>query len=112
MTSPARCSTLATARAAVFYERAVPKLGMAPSAYRRGGAGMSIAYTIVDSANATLGRLLVAATPRGVCAVAMGSSDAELTRALSREYPAAAITPDTGSLAQWISAILAHLSGR
>ena len=33
-----------------FYERAVPKLGMAPSAYRRGGAGMSIAYAIVDSA--------------------------------------------------------------
>src|SRR6058998_3349783 len=49
-----------------FYERAVPKLGMAPSVYRRGGAGMSIAYTIVDSANASLGRLLVAATPRGV----------------------------------------------
>jgi len=39
-----------------FYERAVPKLGMSPSAYRRGGAGMSIKYTIVDS---PLGRLLV-----------------------------------------------------
>src|SRR3954464_43250 len=84
-----------------FYERAVPKLGMAPSTYRRGGAGMSIAFTIVDSANATLGRLLVAATPRGVCAVAMGSSDEELTRALSREYPAAAITADAGALAPW-----------
>ena len=74
-----------------FYERAVPKLGMAPSVYRRGGAGMEIGYTIVDSSNASLGRLLVAATSRGVCAVAMGSSDAELTRALSREYPAATI---------------------
>ena len=63
-----------------FYERAVPKLGMAPSVYRRGGAGMQIGYTIVDSPNAALGRLLVAATERGVCAVAMGSSDAELTR--------------------------------
>ena len=59
-----------------FYERAVPKLGMAPSIYRRGGAGMEIGYTIVDSANASLGRLLVAATSRGVCAVSMGSSDA------------------------------------
>ena len=45
-----------------FYERAVPKLGMAPSVYRRGGAGMAIGYTIVDSPNASLGRLLVAAT--------------------------------------------------
>src|SRR5712691_5027482 len=34
-----------------FYERAVPKLGMAPSVYRKGGAGMSIHYTIVDSPN-------------------------------------------------------------
>ena len=63
-----------------FYERAVPELGMAPSVYRRGGAGMQIGYTIVG-ANASLGRLLVAATSRGVCAVAMGSSD---TRADAR----------------------------
>jgi AraC family transcriptional regulator, regulatory protein of adaptative response / methylated-DNA-[protein]-cysteine methyltransferase len=95
-----------------FYERAVPKLGMAPSAYRRGGAGMSIAYTVVDAPNAALGRLLVAATPRGVCAVTMGASDAELVRALSREYPAAAITADAGALGAWTTAILAHLSGR
>src|SRR5207245_9223450 len=62
-----------------FYERAAPRLGMSPSTYRRGGAGMSIRYTIVDS---PLGRLLVGATPRGVCAVAMGTSDADLERAL------------------------------
>jgi AraC family transcriptional regulator of adaptative response/methylated-DNA-[protein]-cysteine methyltransferase len=85
---------------------------MAPSVYRRGGAGMRIGYTIVDSANASLGRLLVAATSRGVCAVAMGSSDAELTRGLVREYPAAAITTDAGALARWTRAILAHLAGR
>src|SRR4029079_18197209 len=57
-----------------FYERAVPKLGMAPSVYRRGGAGMQIGYTIVDSANASLGRLLVAATSRGVGDAAMGAA--------------------------------------
>ncbi|MCU1384282.1 MAG: ada [Acidobacteria bacterium] len=95
-----------------FYERAVPKLGMAPSVYRRGGAGMPIAYAIVDSANGALGRLLVAATPRGICAVAMGSSDRELVAGLSREYPAAAITADAGALAAWTTGILAHLAGR
>jgi AraC family transcriptional regulator of adaptative response/methylated-DNA-[protein]-cysteine methyltransferase len=92
-----------------FYERAVPKLGMSPSAYKRGGAGMSIKYALVDS---PLGRLLVGATPRGVCAVAMGSSDAELQRALEREYPAASIAVDEGALAQWTNQILAHLAGR
>ena len=95
-----------------FYERAVPKLGMAPSVYRRGGAGMSIQYTIVDSSNDALGRLLVAATPRGVCAVAMGASDADLTRALAREYPAATIAADAGALAGSANAIVAHLAGR
>ena len=92
-----------------FYERAAPKLGMSPSTYRRGGAGMSIQYAIVDS---PLGRLLVASTSRGVCAVAMGSSDAELERALAREYPAATIAADAGALATWTNEILAHLSGR
>jgi AraC family transcriptional regulator of adaptative response/methylated-DNA-[protein]-cysteine methyltransferase len=95
-----------------FYERAVPKLGMAPSVYRRGGEGMQVQYTIVDSSNDTLGRLLVAATPRGVCAVAMGSTDTELTNALAREYPAATISADAGALAQSAIAIVAHLSGR
>ena len=92
-----------------FYERAVPKLGMSPSAYRRGGAGMSIKYAIVDS---PLGRLLVGATPRGVCAVAMAASDAELERAIAREYPAASIGVDDGTLARWTKEILAHLAGR
>jgi AraC family transcriptional regulator of adaptative response/methylated-DNA-[protein]-cysteine methyltransferase len=92
-----------------FYERAAPKLGMSPSTYRRGGAGMSIRYTIVDS---PLGRLLVGATPRGVCAVAMGTSDVDLERALAQEYPAAAIAADEGSLSRWTTEILAHLAGR
>src|SRR4029078_13417329 len=73
---------------------------------------MRSSYTSVDSATAARGRLLVAATPRGVCAVAMGSSDGELTRALRREYPAAALTADDGALARWTASITGHLSGR
>ncbi|MBI3493529.1 MAG: bifunctional DNA-binding transcriptional regulator/O6-methylguanine-DNA methyltransferase Ada [Acidobacteria bacterium] len=95
-----------------FYERAAPKLGMTPSVYRRGGAGTRIHYTIVDSPNAALGRLLVAATARGVCAVAMGSSDAELARRLEREYPAASMTKDEGALSRWTNVILKHLAGK
>jgi len=92
-----------------FYERAGRKLGMSPSTYKRGGVGMTIQYAIVDSA---LGRLLVAATPRGVCAVAMAASDRELERALTREYPAATVVADNTALAQWTTAVLAHLDGR
>ena len=92
-----------------FYERAVPKFGMSPSTYRRGGAGMTIQYAIVDS---SLGRLLVASTARGVCAVSMGSSDAELERALTKEYPQATIEGNDGAMAKWTKAILGHLAGR
>jgi len=92
-----------------FYERAVPKLGMSPTSYRRGAAGMDIRFDVVDS---PLGRLLVAATSRGLCAVSMGATDAELERALAREYPAATIARDTGALARWTREILAHLAGR
>jgi len=95
-----------------FYERAVPRLGMAPTVYRRGGAGTTICFTIVDSPNASLGRLLVAATPRGVCAVAMAASDGDLMQLLARDYPAASIVPDPGALGVWTRAILAHLAGR
>ena len=92
-----------------FYERAAPKLGMTPSIYRRGGATALIRYTIVDS---PLGRLLVAATMRGVCSIAMAASDVELERALSAEYPAATVEQDDGRLATWTKAILGLIAGR
>jgi len=92
-----------------FYERAVPKLGMSPSVYRRGGAGLHVRYTIVDS---TLGRLLVAGTDKGICSVAMSTSDRLLERALAEEYPAAAIERDDTGLAKWAKAIEGLTSGR
>ncbi len=91
-----------------FYERAVPKLGMAPTTYRRGGVGMEIRYTIVAC---RLGRLLVAATPRGICSIAMGAADADLVSQLRAEYPAAVISQDAGPLSTWTTAIVAHLNG-
>jgi AraC family transcriptional regulator of adaptative response/methylated-DNA-[protein]-cysteine methyltransferase len=92
-----------------LYERAPSQLGMTPGAYRRGGLGMSIGYTIADS---PLGRLLVAATRRGVSAVCLGDSDGVLEAALRAEYPAAAIARDDGALGPWLKAILDHLRGR
>jgi AraC family transcriptional regulator of adaptative response/methylated-DNA-[protein]-cysteine methyltransferase len=92
-----------------FYERAAPRLGMSPAAYRRGGIGMNITYAVVDS---KLGRLLVAVTSRGVCSVAMGKSDRDLERVLAEEYPAAAIARRDGGLAKWTNAIIAHLEGQ
>ncbi len=100
-----------------LYERAPAHLGMTPAAYGRGGAGMQIHYTIVDS---PLGRLLVGATDRGVSALYLGESDAGLRSALRKEYPAAELIVDApgggrknrGSLGEWVGKILSHLRGR
>jgi AraC family transcriptional regulator of adaptative response/methylated-DNA-[protein]-cysteine methyltransferase len=82
---------------------------MTPGTYRRGGEGMHIHYTIVDS---PLGRLLVGATGRGICAVSLGDSDEGLQAALFGDYPAAEITRDQEGLGEWVSALLAYLNGR
>ncbi len=74
-----------------LYEQAPARLGMTPATYRRGGLGAQISYTIADS---PLGRLLVAATERGVCFVSLGSDDSTLDAALHSEYPAAEIARD------------------
>ena len=69
---------------------------------------MDLAYTIVDS---PLGRLLVAATPKGVAAVYMADDDARLERELHGEYPAARVRRDDGVLAARVRPILARLGG-
>jgi AraC family transcriptional regulator of adaptative response/methylated-DNA-[protein]-cysteine methyltransferase len=92
-----------------LYERAPGQLGMTPTAYRRGGQGKHIDYTIVDSPQ---GRLLIAATESGVCAICLGDSDAALESALLTEYPAAEIHRDGTHLSQWVDAILSHLRGQ
>jgi AraC family transcriptional regulator of adaptative response/methylated-DNA-[protein]-cysteine methyltransferase len=88
------------------YERSSATLGMTPAAYARGGKGESVEYVVMAS---PLGRLLVAATPRGVCAVKIGDSDAELERDLRSEYPAATVSRGGERLAEWVARILDSL---
>jgi AraC family transcriptional regulator of adaptative response/methylated-DNA-[protein]-cysteine methyltransferase len=83
---------------------------MTPATYARGGAGVGIAYVTVPT---SLGRLLVAATDRGVCRVALGDTDAALDAELFAEFPAARVVEDKGGKLQgWVTAILAYLDGR
>ena len=91
------------------YEQARWQLGMTPASYARGGKGASIAYGIADSA---LGRLLVAATEKGVCFVSLGDDDADLIESLEAEFPAAEeIAPDQGSIGPALEILSAYLAG-
>jgi AraC family transcriptional regulator of adaptative response/methylated-DNA-[protein]-cysteine methyltransferase len=91
-----------------LYEGSSERFGMSPASYRRGGRGASIAYA---TAACPLGRLLVAATDRGVCAVKLGDTDAELESVLRQEYPSAELRPESDALGESVGALLRHLGG-
>lgn len=91
-----------------LYERAAASFGMTPATYARGGAGVSIRFTVTPCA---LGRLLVAATEAGICAVRLGDSAAALEADLRREFPQARIRPDDPGLQPWVQAIVDQIHG-
>jgi AraC family transcriptional regulator of adaptative response/methylated-DNA-[protein]-cysteine methyltransferase len=92
-----------------LYERSNHQLGMTPATYGRGGRGMEIRYTVAAS---PIGPVLVAGTERGLAAVYLGRSDAELTAVLRREYPEARITRNPARVSGWVRQIVRHLAGR
>ena len=91
-----------------LYEKAGEKLGMTPAVYKKGGKGMKITYTIVDS---PLGKLMVARTERGICAVSFGDSASELKNELAGEFYAAEIEETDEGLRDAASAIIKSLDG-
>src|SRR5579872_1149350 len=92
-----------------LYERTASQLGMTPDKYRRGAIAASIRYACADS---PLGRMLVAATERGICSIQFGRTDGELLEGLKREFPFASRKGDEDGLVHWIGALLAHMRGK
>jgi AraC family transcriptional regulator, regulatory protein of adaptative response / methylated-DNA-[protein]-cysteine methyltransferase len=92
-----------------LYERTASQLGMTPDKYRRGAIAASIRYTITDS---PLGRMLIAATDRGICAIQFADSDGELLEGLKREFPFAMRRADESGLQVWTKALLARMDGK
>ena len=91
-----------------LYEKSSQQLGMTPGTYRRGGAGITIQFAIISS---PLGRMLVAATSRGLCAVRFGESATELEHGLREEFGAAEIQRDEAALQPYLGPLLASLRG-
>jgi len=91
-----------------LYENAVAQLGMTPDQYRRGAIATPIRYRCMES---PLGRMLIAATGRGVCSIQFAASDEELISGLRREFPFATRKEDDGELKQWAGALLATMQG-
>ena len=92
-----------------FYEHGAPRLGSSPSSYRQGSPGLTLGYTVVETA---LGLVAIAATDKGVCAIRIGDSEAELVAELDAEFPKAVLTRADDELSAVASVIAELAAGR
>jgi AraC family transcriptional regulator of adaptative response/methylated-DNA-[protein]-cysteine methyltransferase len=91
-----------------LYEQAGAQLGMTPGTYQRGGPRERIAYTLTAC---PLGRLLLAGTERGICALTLADEDAILEAALRNEFPRAELVRQDEPLRAWAEEVCARLGG-
>lgn len=82
------------------YADAGQRLGMTPSAWKKGGAGVTIRYAIVQS---SLGATLIAATEKGLCRISFDEDEGELRR----RFPAADIRPADADFAALAAEVVA-----
>jgi AraC family transcriptional regulator of adaptative response/methylated-DNA-[protein]-cysteine methyltransferase len=92
-----------------LYERTASQLGMTPDKYRRGAIAAPIRYTFADS---PLGRMLIAATDKGICAIQFANSDAELEQGLRHEFPFAIRQRDDDTMQAWKKDLLRQMRGQ
>lgn len=92
-----------------LYERTASQLGMTPDKYRRGAIAAPIRYTLADS---PLGRMLVAATDKGICAIQFADSDDELEHGLKHEFPFAVRRRDDQAMRSWREDLLRQMRGQ
>lgn len=67
-----------------LYSRTSAELGMEPAKYRRGAIAAPIRYSVTDS---PIGRMLIAATDKGICTIQFADSEEELEQGLKQEFP-------------------------
>jgi AraC family transcriptional regulator of adaptative response/methylated-DNA-[protein]-cysteine methyltransferase len=93
-----------------LYEMSAVSLGMTPRVMREGGAGLVIKYTIADS---PLGKMLVAVTDFGVCAILFGKDAKELETDLRERFSKAQLVSAKGNrgwLADGVAYVLSQLT--
>jgi AraC family transcriptional regulator of adaptative response/methylated-DNA-[protein]-cysteine methyltransferase len=92
-----------------LYERTASQLGMTPDKYRRGAIAAPIRYTFADS---PLGRMLIAATDKGICAIQFADSDGELEQGLRHEFPFAIRRRHDQAMRPWKEDLLRQMRGQ
>ena len=90
-----------------YYRKANDALGMTAKQYRKGE--VAVRYAIDDC---SLGRCLVAESERGICAILLGDTDAELTAELATQFPKATHAPRDDAFVQRIHQVIASIDNR
>lgn len=93
-----------------LYENSNAAFGMKPRQLRGGAKNIQVNYTMTDS---PLGRMLVAATEKGVCAIAFGDNDQTLATDLRERFSNAHLVYDdiaTGWLAKAIRFVASQMT--
>src|SRR5437868_7727471 len=80
---------------------------MTPGQYRKGGA-VAIRFT---TAQCPLGRVILAATGKGVCWLSFGNTDKQMETALRAEFPKAAVSRNDAQLKPWLNELHRHFAG-
>ncbi|MFN3727019.1 MAG: bifunctional DNA-binding transcriptional regulator/O6-methylguanine-DNA methyltransferase Ada [Allosphingosinicella sp.] len=83
-----------------FYADAKARLGMTPSAWRDGGRGETVRWAIAET---WLGRMLVAATDKGICRLSFDEDESDL----HRRFPNATIEPGGEGLQDLVARTIA-----
>lgn len=91
-----------------LYEKTNRHLGMTPKTYQNKGEGTAIGYTVSES---DLGKVLIAATRKGICSIRFGASEGQLSQGLHREFSRAAIRRDDMGLSNFSRAVMNYLKG-
>ena len=91
-----------------LYEQSDEKIGMTPSAYRKGGAGITIFFSAVPC---PLGFLLVAVTERGICKLSLGDAPEPLIADLEAEFAYAERIRDDQGVGFWVERVIGWLEG-
>lgn len=85
-----------------FYAETKGALGMTPSAWKNGGAGVAIRWAVVDT---SLGKMLLAATDKGICRLSFDEDENEI----ARRFPNANIVAGGAALEELVTGAIAAI---
>lgn len=85
-----------------FYANTKGHLGMTPSAWKNGGAGVTIHWAVVET---RLGKMLLAATDKGICRLSFDEDEAEI----ARRFPKAEIVAGGVALEELVTGAIAAI---